>query len=210
VTDNCTDAGGTAGTDMGGTDMGGTDMGGTDMGGTDMDRAACTDVGGAPGGAAAADPAGLAERLRLTFVRLGRQLRRDDPPGLTITLYSALSTVVDHGELAIGELAEAEGVPASAATRIADRLEEAGLLTRRANPRDRRGVNVASTAEGRRLVADRRQRGNAWLAARLAGLTQEQRQTLADALGVLEAAASPDGPSCAAADTVPTASGATR
>jgi len=158
----------------------------------------CTPASGGDDAAEAADPAGLAERLRLTLVRLGRQLRRDDPPGLTITLYSALSTVVDHGELAIGELAEAEGVPASAATRIADRLEQAGLVTRRANPHDRRGVNVAGTAEGRRLVEDRRQRGNAWLAARLAGLTPEQRQTLADALGVLDAAVSPDGGSCAA------------
>lgn len=182
-----------------------TAMGGTAMGGT-----AGAAAGGAAAAAAGADPAGLAERLRLTFVRLGRQLRRDDPPGLTITLYSALSTVVDRGEMAIGELAEAEGVPASAATRIADRLEEAGLVTRRANPRDRRGVNVTGTVAGRALVEDRRQRGNAWLAARLAGLTQEQRQTLADALGVLETAASPDGGSGAAPDTVPTAPVAAR
>jgi DNA-binding MarR family transcriptional regulator len=204
VTGDCKEMGGA---DAGGADAGGADAGGADAGGADAGAVAAggADAGGAgavAGRAAGADPAGLAERLRLTFVRLGRQLRRDDPPDLSITLYSALSVVIDHGELAIGELAEAEGVPASAATRIADRLEEAGLVTRRANPRDRRGVNVASTAEGRRLVADRRQRGNAWLAARLAGLTPEQRQALADALGVLEATASPD--------TIPAASGAAR
>jgi DNA-binding MarR family transcriptional regulator len=130
----------------------------------------------------------LADRLRLTLVRLGRQIRRQDPPGLSIALYSALATVADHGELAIGELAEAEGVPSSAATRIADRLEEAGCVIRRPNPRDRRGVNLAITGEGRRLVRERQDRGNAWLAARLAGLSLAQRQTLADALGVLDAA----------------------
>lgn len=154
---------------------------------------------------AAAEPTALAERLRLTIVRLGRQLRRDDPPGLTITLYSALSVLADQGELAVGELAEAEGVPASAATRIADRLEEAGWLARRPNPRDRRGVNLALTAQGRQLVADRRQRGNAWLADRLAGLTQSQRRSLADALGVLDAAVAVDEAPPAAGNAMTTA-----
>ena len=140
------------------------------------------------GPAAPADPAVLADRLRLTLVRLGRQLRRQDPPGLSIALYSALATVADHAELAIGELAEAEGVPSSAATRIADRLEDAGCLVRRPNPRDRRGVNLAITAEGRRLVRERRERGSAWLATRLNGLSLAERQTLVAALGVLDTA----------------------
>lgn len=134
-----------------------------------------------------ADPVVLADRLRLTMVRLGRQLRRDDPPGLTVTLYSALAVIADHGELAIGELAEAEGLPSSAATRIGDRLEAAGWVVRRANPHDRRSVILAITAAGRRLVAERRARGNAWLAARLAQLPLAKRQALADALNLLDA-----------------------
>lgn len=138
--------------------------------------------------AAAADPAVLADRLRLALVRLGRELRRQDPPGLSITLYSALATIADRGELAIGELAEAEGVPSSAATRIADRLEDTGHVARQPNPRDRRGVNLAITAEGRRLVDNRRTRGNAWLASRLAELAPAQRGTLAEALDVLDSA----------------------
>jgi DNA-binding MarR family transcriptional regulator len=139
------------------------------------------------GESAATDPAVLADSLRLALVRLGRQLRRQDPPGLSVTLYSALATVAERGELAIGELAEAERVPSSAATRIADRLEAAGYVARQPNPRDRRGVILRITAQGRRLVADRQARGNAWLAGRLAGLTAAQRGTLARALGVLDA-----------------------
>lgn len=140
-----------------------------------------------------ADAVVLAERVRLTLVRLGRRFRRDDPPGLSITLYSALAVVADHGELAIRELAAAEGVPSSAATRIADRLEEAGWVIRRPNPQDRRGVNLAITTAGQRLVAEQRRRGNAWLAARLASLTPAQRRTLADALGVLDEVVTWDG-----------------
>jgi DNA-binding MarR family transcriptional regulator len=148
-----------------------------------------------------ASTAALAERLRLTLVRLGRRVRRDDPPGLSITLYSALAVVAESGELAIGELADAERVPSSAATRIADKLEEAGWVTRRPNPQDRRGVNLAVTAAGQRLVEDRRKRGNAWLATRLAGLTPAQQQTLADALDVLDTMAS-DGASVAGPELV--------
>ncbi|MBO0776216.1 MAG: MarR family transcriptional regulator, partial [Actinobacteria bacterium] len=163
------------------------------------------DMGAAPGAAGlavSADPAVLADRLRLALVRLGRELRRQDPPGLSIALYSALATLADRGELAIGELAEAEGVPSSAATRIADRLEEAGCVARRPNPRDRRGVNLALTAAGRRLVASRRVRGNAWLASRLAELPRPQRETLAEALGVLDTAVLQELEPCAAAEAV--------
>lgn len=142
------------------------------------------DGAGCPGGPG--DPAALADRLRVTMVRLGRRLRRQDPPGLNITLYSALATVADHGELAIGELADAEHLPSSAATRIADRLEEAGCVARRPNSQDRRGVNLSITAEGRRLVEERRGQGSAWLADRLARLTLPQHRTLSEALGLLE------------------------
>lgn len=135
------------------------------------------------------DPVVLAERVRLTLVRLGRRLRHNDPPGLSVTLYSALAVLADHGELAIGELAEAERVPSSAATRIADKLETARWVVRRPNLTDRRGVNLAITAAGRRQVEDRRQAACAWLAGRLAGLTPPQRLVLAEALMILDAAA---------------------
>jgi DNA-binding MarR family transcriptional regulator len=142
----------------------------------------------AAGLTAPGDTSVLADRLRLALVRLSRELRRQDPPGLSVTLYSALATIADRGDLGIGELAEAEGVPPSAATRIADRLEETGLLARQRNPRDRRGVNLAITAEGRALVDNRRARGNAWLASRLSELTPAQRGRLAEALDMLDSA----------------------
>ncbi|MHB1592594.1 MAG: MarR family winged helix-turn-helix transcriptional regulator [Streptosporangiaceae bacterium] len=128
----------------------------------------------------------LADRLRVTLIRLGRQLRRQDPPGLHIALYSALATVACRGELALGELAEAEHVPSSAATRIADKLELAGYAIRKPNPRDRRGVNLAITPAGRQIVDERRRQGNAWLAGRLMRLDDYQRRALAGALDVLD------------------------
>jgi DNA-binding MarR family transcriptional regulator len=129
----------------------------------------------------------FADRVRMVMVRLGRQLRRNDPTGPSITLHSALATLADHGELAIGELAEAEHLPSSAATRLADQLEEAGLAVRRRNPHDRRSVYLTATTKGRRLVDGHRARGNAWLADRLAQLGEPQRRTLVEAMSLLEA-----------------------
>ena len=135
---------------------------------------------------APAETNALADRLRVTLIRLGRQLRHQDPPGLHITLYSALAIVAYRGELALGELAEAEHLPSSAATRIADKLEAAGYAIRKPNPRDRRGGILAITPAGRRMVDERRRQGNAWLADRLTRLDDDQRRALADALDVLD------------------------
>ncbi len=148
-----------------------------------------------PRAAGAESAVELADRLRVTAVRLGRQLRRRDRSGLTMSQYSALATVVDHGALSVGELATSEHVPSPGATRIADRLEESGLIARQRNPHDRRGVVLTPTREGRRLVTRQRARGNAWLASRLADITPAEREVLRDALVLLEAAVlRPDAP----------------
>ena len=138
----------------------------------------------------------LAGRLRLSMIRLGRQLRRHDPSELTITQLSALAVVVRSGPLGIGQLAEIEGLPSPAATRLADKLEEAGLIARRANPADRRGVHIVATAAGTDLLARRQQVGNAWLAERLGALSEHDRDALERAVDVLEtlATARPDEP----------------
>jgi DNA-binding MarR family transcriptional regulator len=128
----------------------------------------------------------LAGRLRLSMIRLSRQLRRHDPSELTITQLSSLATIVRAGPLGIGQLAEIEGLPSPAVTRLADKLEEAGLITRRINPADRRGVLVAASDAGAQLVARREQSGNAWLVERLARLSKVDRLALERAVAVLE------------------------
>ncbi len=128
----------------------------------------------------------LAARLRLSMVRLYRQLRRMDPSELTIAQFSALATVVRFGPLGVGHLAEIEGLPSPAETRLADRLEEAGLIARQANPADRRGVQLMATAAGTELLTRRAQVGNAWLAGHLSALNKGDRLALERAVTVLE------------------------
>lgn len=137
--------------------------------------------------AAMTSPQLVAGRLRLAMMRLNRQLRRQDPTEMTIAQLSALVTVVHTGPLGVGQLAEAEILPSPAATRLADKLEAAGLIARHINPSDRRGVLLASTAAGAELVARRERVGNAWLAEHLEAMSEPDRLVLARAVCLLEA-----------------------
>jgi DNA-binding MarR family transcriptional regulator len=137
-------------------------------------------------GPGASPPQALAGRLRLSMIRLSRQLRHYDPSELTIAQLSLLASVVRAGPIGVGHLAEIEGLPSPAVTRLADKLEDAGLVTRRANPADRRGVHLVATVQGEQVFARRREAGNAWLAGHLSALSEDDRVALERAVGVLE------------------------
>jgi len=132
----------------------------------------------------------LAEALRLAMIHLGRQVRRHDPAELSIAQVSGLASVVHHGPLGVGRLAELESLPSSAATRLTDKLEAAGLVVRRATPGDRRGVQVAATEAGVALLARYAGAGHAWLADRLVLLSESDRRVLERAVVVLRTLAS--------------------
>jgi DNA-binding MarR family transcriptional regulator len=71
-------------------------------------------------------------------------------------------------------------------TRIVARLEEWGYVTRLVDPDDRRVAHVAITDTGRELLARSRTRKDAYLAQRIAELTDAERELLARALPLLE------------------------
>ena len=127
----------------------------------------------------------LAAQLRRAIVLLRRRLRRQSPSELTVSQLSVLATVVRAGPLGVGQLAEAEVLPSPTVTRLADKLEQAGLICRRANPADRRGVLLGATEAGRELMARREQASDAWLAECLEALPRADRLALERAAQVL-------------------------
>jgi DNA-binding MarR family transcriptional regulator len=131
----------------------------------------------------------LAGQVRRAIVLLWRQARRQAPSELTIAQLSALATVVRSGPIGVRQLAEAEALPSPAVTRLADKLEEAGLVARRPNPDDRRGVLLSATAAGRKLITRREEASNAWLAQRLTSLPRRDRQAIERAIPALLALA---------------------
>jgi len=135
---------------------------------------------------AGSDLLGLAVRLRRALVLLRRQAWKNGPSDLTLSQASALATVVRSGPLSVGQLADAEALPSPAVTRLADKLEEAGLIGRRPNPNDRRGVLLEATQAGRELMAERDEARNAWLAGRLSTLALADQRVLQEAIAILE------------------------
>lgn len=72
--------------------------------------------------------------------------------GITMTQAKLLYVVIAAGRLRMSELAARLGIGSSSATELADRLVELGLLTRHADPDDRRQVVVTATAEAEDLL----------------------------------------------------------
>lgn len=63
-----------------------------------------------------------------------------------------LDALRERGELTTGELARHMYVEVPTATRMIQRMEAAGFLTRQPDPRDRRRVRVALTDEGKKAA----------------------------------------------------------
>lgn len=130
----------------------------------------------------------VANRLHSVAIHLLRRLRRvDRESGLTAERLSLLSVLVYGGECTISDLAEIEMVSLPAVTRSVTALEGAGLVNRSRDLHDRRRVRVATTAEGRRLMEDARQRRLQALIHDLGEMREPDIDTLASAVEILEA-----------------------
>jgi DNA-binding MarR family transcriptional regulator len=132
----------------------------------------------------------LTERLQRVLGRLGRMLRREAPSVLGQGAMSALHTLKVDGPLRPSDLAAREGIRPPTLTRILTILEDGGYLVRTPDPADRRASLVAVTELGTHTLLTTRNARAGHLARHLAGLTDEQRRILAQALPVLEALAS--------------------
>ena len=128
----------------------------------------------------------LAPRLRLGVMRLARRLRQQNVGDVTASMLSALSSIDHNRGLTLGELATLERISPPSMTRIVARLEEHGLVTREVDAGDRRVARVSSTTEGQKLLQQNRTKKDAYLAARVANLSAEERAMLHAALPVIE------------------------
>jgi DNA-binding MarR family transcriptional regulator len=135
--------------------------------------------------------AGLATALRISVSRLARRLRAERmalglQPDLSDTQLGALATLVNHGPMTPGELAEHEKVQPPSMTRVIAVLDERSLVMRAPHSTDRRQVVLTVTDGGRDLVYQARRLREAWLARRLRELSPQERATLRAAAPILE------------------------
>jgi MarR family transcriptional regulator, 2-MHQ and catechol-resistance regulon repressor len=73
--------------------------------------------------------------------------------GLTLTEFGILEVLYHKGPMLLGEVQKRILVSSGGVTYLVDRLEEKGLVERRACPEDRRARYAALTAEGEALIA---------------------------------------------------------
>jgi DNA-binding MarR family transcriptional regulator len=94
--------------------------------------------------------------------------------GITSQQGSILFMVASGKCLLAAELAREYGIDASAVTRLVDRLEKRGLLTRVRSNEDRRVVRLALTPEGHAIAAKMPAIFNGVLDSLLGGFTPEE------------------------------------
>jgi len=96
-----------------------------------------------------------------------------------------LGTIEDCGEARISDLAELDHCSQPTMTTQVHRLEEAGLVARTPDPDDARAVRIAITAEGSEVLAHVRTDRAAVIDPRITRLSQQDRDALSKAMGVL-------------------------
>jgi DNA-binding MarR family transcriptional regulator len=108
---------------------------------------------------------------------------------VTLTQYRSLVVLASRGPQGVAALAESVGVTSPTASRMCERLVRKGLVTRRAERRDRRHVRVALSPAGRRLVAGVTDRRRSEIEQLVASIPMDTRAGVVDALGHLSATA---------------------
>jgi DNA-binding MarR family transcriptional regulator len=128
--------------------------------------------------------------LGAMFARITRRLIAAERPllarhGLSMWGYIALSQVVRAPAGTQLELARAIRYDKTRLIALLDELERDGLVTRRPDPADRRARTIEITAEGRRRHAAARASIREMEEDVLAGLDDDRRAALLEALAVL-------------------------
>jgi DNA-binding MarR family transcriptional regulator len=136
-----------------------------------------------PRAAAQTDTVAIADRLRPTLLRVGRELRREARElGVSPEQVSLLVAIKYAPGIGVRELAARERVSPPAMSNHVDRLERDGLVARTPSADDRRRVGLTLTDAGQRLLRNVRSRRTAWLASRLGELSEYELRAIEAAI----------------------------
>jgi DNA-binding MarR family transcriptional regulator len=129
----------------------------------------------------------IAALLNDQFSRLSRQLRNMDlPDGMTPERLSALSVIEKRGPISVTALADKEMVRPATMSRMVSALVDEGLVRRRDDKTDGRGVLVSSTPKGRRTYRRAQQVRLQQFVEALNALTPDQLSAMRSLAAALE------------------------
>jgi MarR family 2-MHQ and catechol resistance regulon transcriptional repressor len=98
--------------------------------------------------------------------------------GLGLTDFAALEALLHKGPLTISEIQDKVLLASGSMTAAVDRLENLGLVVRKASPSDRRARVVELTPQGRRLAASCFEKHAKDLEALMSVLSEKEREQL--------------------------------
>ncbi|MCV7200322.1 MarR family winged helix-turn-helix transcriptional regulator [Mycobacterium angelicum] len=128
---------------------------------------------------------GLGADLLAVVARLNRLATQRIQMPLPSAQARLLATIEAQGEARIGDLAAVDHCSQPTMTTQVRRLEDAGLVTRTADPGDARAVRIRITPQGLQTLNAVRADRAAAIEPQLDRLEPADRQVLADAVGVL-------------------------
>jgi DNA-binding MarR family transcriptional regulator len=128
----------------------------------------------------------LAMDLRTAVMRTSRRLRVEASGDVISPGQYTVLAHLSGGSLTLRELADREHVQAPSMTRIVNALTDQGFASRSAHPEDGRQIQVSITPAGEAVLAEARSQRTAWLAQRIAGLSEEDRRTLSRAAHIMQ------------------------
>ncbi|MBT1001170.1 MarR family transcriptional regulator [Paenarthrobacter sp. DKR-5] len=137
-------------------------------------------------GASQKELVALAAKYRESLRHAVYLTRSLDAEGDLTTAQVSTLNMLAEAPLRIGGIARRSGIKVPSATEQVIRLEAAGLVLRRPDPDDARGVLVQLTERGAQELAAANQRRNAILAERLAALSPDDRTVLEAAVPVID------------------------
>jgi DNA-binding MarR family transcriptional regulator len=138
------------------------------------------------------DVAALAEALRPALLRVSRRLRQEaQKAGLSAQDALLLGFIRKNPGIGVSALAKAERTSKPTMSAHVKRLEADGFVRRYVDADDARRWGLEITPEGERKLAAVRRDRNDWLAARLARLSTDDRESLAAASDALMRLARP-------------------
>jgi DNA-binding MarR family transcriptional regulator len=132
------------------------------------------------------DSLDVATVLHRAAIRLLRAVRvADDETGISAPKLSALSVLAFGGAMSLSALARAEQVTPATMSKLASDLEAEGLVAKRADREDKRGICIEVTARGRALMEEGRRRRLVLLQKRVAKLSRDERALLDKAAAIM-------------------------
>lgn len=108
--------------------------------------------------------------------RKGREILSDF--NITVPQFTALQTLINQGDMTIGELSQKMALACSTITDLIDRMEKTELVVRSRDDKDKRVVRVEVLPKGYTILEEVLKKRIEFLDSKLTGLSFEEKENL--------------------------------